>query len=79
MNDIAAEANRLRGLLEDCIRLQDFEKDSRVTKEWITANIATMNDGCHLDPTNLNAKIQNHKDHEQDILSRKPHIEEIIK
>jgi len=79
ISDVAVEANRLRGLLEDCIRLQHFNEDSATTKDFIGHHMAIMTDGSHLDPSNLNAKIQNHKNQEQDLLSRKPHIDEIVK
>ena len=79
MNEVALEAGRLRGLLEDCLRLQEFGRDSTTTKEWINHSIASMNDGSHLDPSNLNAKMENHKNHERDIMSRKPHMVEIVK
>ena len=79
LGEVAVEANRLRGLLEDCLRLQQFEKDAVVTKNWISENMVVMSDQSHLDPTNLNAKVNNHKKHEEELMTRKPHIDEIIK
>jgi len=78
LGEVAVEANRLRGLLEDCLRLQQFEKDAVVTKNWISENMVVMSDQSHLDPTNLNAKVNNHKKHEEELMTRKPHIDEII-
>lgn len=79
MNQVAADAQTLRNLLEDYLRLQQFEKDCTCTKDFITKNMAIMTDQSHLDPTNINMKVENHKKLEEDLFSRKNSMEVITK
>ena len=78
MNQVAAEASRLRGLLEDFLRLQQFEMDGGFTNRWIDEEMAHMTDDSHLDPTNLNLKVQNHKMVHDEIFSKRDRIQVLV-
>lgn len=79
IQSVATEAKLLRGLLEDFLRLEQFEKDCHPTKTWINETIGMMSDDGHLSPTNLNAKMENHKKLEEDVMSRKNRVEVLAK
>lgn len=79
VNQVAAEANALRGLLEDFLRLEKFEAECSVTKKFISQNLVIMTDQSHLDPSNMNLKVQNHKKLEEELFSRNNSVEIIIK
>lgn len=79
IKEVASEAQLIRGLLEEFLRLEQFEKDCGVTKGWIDQTMVIMTDESHLDPTNLNAKMENHKLLEQDVMSRKDRAEMLAK
>lgn len=79
LKEVASEAQLIRGLLEDFLRLEQFEKDCGITKGWIDQTMAIMTDNSHLDPTNLNVKMENHKLLEQDVLGRKDRAEVLTK
>lgn len=79
IQSVATEAKLLRGLLEDFLRLEQFEKDCHPTKTWINETIGMMSDDDHLSPTNLNAKMENHKKLEEDVMSRKNRVEVLVK
>lgn len=69
----------LRGLLEDFLRLEQFEKDCHPTKGWISQTINKMSDDSHLSPENLNVKMEDHKTLEEDVMSRKDRVEMLAK
>ena len=69
----------MRGLLEDFLRLEQFEKDCHPTKTWINQTIGLMSDDGHLSPTDLNLKMENHKKLEEDVMSRKNRVEMLTK
>lgn len=79
LKEVASEAQLIRGLLEDFLRLEHFEKDCGITKGWIDETMVVMTNDSHLDPTDLNAKMESHKLLEQDILSRKDRAEILSK
>jgi hypothetical protein len=66
-------------LLEDFLRLEQFEKDCHPTKTWINQTIGLMSDDGHLNPTDLNMKMENHKKLEEDVMSRKNRVEMLTK
>ena len=76
---VASEAKLLRGLLEDFLRLEQFEKDCHPTKGWMNHTIGKMSDDGHLNPINLNAKMQDHKQLEEDVMSHKNRVEVLAK
>lgn len=69
----------MRGLLEDFLRLEQFEKDCHPTKGWINQAISQMSDDGHLNPTNLNKKMEDHKKLEEDVMSQKDRVEMLTK
>lgn len=79
INQVAAEAHLLRGLLEDCLRLQQFDADCDVTKRYIETNMTSALDPTHLDPTGLNAKVQQHRKFEEELFSRQNRVQVLVK
>lgn len=76
---VASEAKLLRGLLEDFLRLEQFEKDCHPTKGWINQTITKMSDDGHLSPIDLNQKMEDHKNLEADVMSQKDRVEVLTK
>lgn len=79
INQVAAEAHLLRGLLEDCLRLQQFDADCDVTKRYIETNMTSALEQNHLDPTGLNAKVQQHRKFEEELFSRQNRVQVLVK
>ena len=63
----------MRGLLEDYLRLEQFEKSVEVPKEFIDKTMIVMTDDSHMNPANLNLKVQNHKKLEEERFSQHQH------
>lgn len=66
-----------KDLLEDSMRLQQFERDCDETKGWISEKLKFATDDSYLDPTNLNGKVQKHQNFEQELNANKSRIEDI--
>ena len=79
INQVAAEAHLLRGLLGDCLRLQQFDADCDVTKRYIETNMTSALEQNHLDPTGLNAKVQQHRKFEEELFSRQNRVQVLVK
>ena len=79
INQVAAEAHLLRGLLEDCLRLQQFDVDCDVTKRYIETHMTSALEQNHLDPTGLNAKVQQHRKFEEELFSRQNRVQVLVK
>ncbi len=79
MRKVAAESQRLRGLLEEFLRLEEFHRDGDATKNWITQTLAVCNDNNHLDMKDLSLKNQNHKKLQDELASHQRDIDILAK
>lgn len=74
---LLSKAEERRSQLEDSLSLQQFLRDADEMKNWISEKNKVAGDEAYKDPSNLEAKIQQHQDFEAELQANKGRIEAV--
>ena len=72
------KAEERRSQLEDSLSLQQFLRDADEVKNWISEKSKVAGDEAYKDPSNLEAKIQQHQDFEAELQANKGRIDAVV-
>ena len=76
-SELLDQANERRSQLDESHSLQQFLRDTEDAKNWVNEKNKTARDGTYKDPSNLEAKIQQHQDFESELLANKGRIDAV--
>ena len=77
-SELLEQANKRRSQLDESHSLQQFLRDTEDAKNWINEKNKTARDETYKDPSNLEAKMQQHQDFESELLANKGRIDAVI-
>ena len=76
-SELLEQANERRSQLDESHSLQQFLRDTEDAKNWVNEKGKTARDETYKDPSNLEAKIQQHQDFESELLANKGRIDAV--
>lgn len=76
-SELLEKANERRSQLDESHSLQQFLRDTEDAKNWVNEKSKTARDETYKDPSNLEAKIQQHQDFESELLANKGRIDAV--
>ena len=76
-SELLEQATRRRSQLDESHSLQQFLRDTEDAKNWVNEKSKTARDETYKDPSNLEAKIQQHQDFESELLANKGRIDAV--
>ncbi len=76
--NLHTNAEQRRARLEESLSLQQFLRDAEETKNWISEKSKVAGDEAYKDPSNLEAKLQQHQDFEAELQANKGRIDGVV-
>ena len=76
-SELLEQANERRSQLDESHSLQQFLRDTEDAKNWVNEKSKITRDETYKDPSNLEAKIQQHQDFESELLANKGRIDAV--
>lgn len=76
--NLLSKAEERRSQLEESLSLQQFLRDAEETNNWISEKSKVAGDESYRDPSNLEAKIQQHQDFEAELQANKGRIDGVV-
>ena len=76
-SELLEQANERRSQLDESHSLQQFLRDTEDAKNWVNEKSKIARDETYKDPSNLEAKIQQHQDFESELLANKGRIDAV--
>ena len=76
--DLLVQAQSRRSRLEESHSLQQFLRDTEEARNWIQEKMKTAQDEAYKDPTNLEAKLQQHQAFESELQANKGRIDVVV-
>lgn len=76
-SDLLERADKRRSQLDESHSLQQFLRDAEDAKNWVNEKGKVARDETYKDPSNLEAKIQQHQDFESELLANKGRIDAV--
>ena len=76
-SELLEQATIRRSQLDESHSLQQFLRDTEDAKNWVNEKNKTARDESYKDPSNLEAKIQQHQDFESELLANKGRIDAV--
>ena len=77
-NELLAQAEVRKSRLEESYSLQQFLRDTEETKNWIREKSKVASDEMYKDPSNLEAKLQQHQDFEAELQANKGRVDAVL-
>lgn len=75
---LLSKTEQRRSQLEESMSLQQFLRDAEEMKNWISEKSKVAGDEAYKDPSNLEAKVQQHQDFEAELQANKGRIDAVV-